>query len=241
MKKYLIKSIFAFLLALGLTALLYWPLYQKIPLGNSTSNIDSEVSRLDLSLGDEIKEILDRKIDLPKDRHELCLKNQNGFHFIHADSNTPCAPFLFYTNDLNQNDFGKKNKLGAMAINLYYQNNLPEDENYREFGWPKKCIVLDTTKLKNYASSTIEYSYLVLNRQEEFDLGSQGKLSVLRPVAGYFVDTAKSSAYIIARWKFFLLTLGALFVILFTLFSWLLKYFQKIYSNVVDYLKRIKK
>ncbi len=108
MKNYLIKSLSAFLLAPGLTILLYWPPYQKIPLGNYTSNIDSEINRLDLPLGEEVKEILDRKVDLPKDRHELCLKNKNKFYFIHADSNTPGTPFLFYTNDLNQNDFGKK-------------------------------------------------------------------------------------------------------------------------------------
>jgi len=138
MKGYLLKLATAFLFAFGLTVFLYWPIYQKIPLGNQTVNIDQEVSRLDLSLNEDIKEILDRSIQLPPDRHELCLKNKNGFHFIHADSNSPGAPFLFYTDDLNQDDFGKVNKLGAMGINFYYQDNSSEVLLYRELGQPRE-------------------------------------------------------------------------------------------------------
>lgn len=239
MKKFLLKSVIVFSLSLGITVFLYWPLYQKILLSNPRSNIDKEVNKIVLPLSDEVKEILDRKIDLPLNRHELCLKNQNGFHFIHSDSNISGAPFIFYTDDLNRQDYGKKVKLGAMAINLYYKNNLLKDEDYREFGQPKKCIILDAEKLKNYASSTIEYSYAGLNKLFEIDLGALGKLSCESPiVGGYFIDTTESSAYIIARWNFFLLTLGALILFFCAIINWLLKLFQKIYLGILKYFKK---
>ena len=235
MKGYLLKLATAFLFAFGLTVFLYWPIYQKIPLGNQTVNIDQEVSRLDLSLNEDIKEILDRSIQLPPDRHELCLKNKNGFHFIHADSNSPGAPFLFYTDDLNQDDFGKVNKLGAMGINFYYQDNSSEVLLYREFGQPRECSTLGTSKLKNYASSTIEYSYMGLNRLEEFDLEGQGKLVILRSiVGGYFIDTSKSSVYIVARWEFFLLTL----LVLFAGIKLSAQYWQKMFSTFAKFLNK---
>ena len=229
-KKFLLKVIIAFLLALGMTFYFYWPIYQKIPLDGLRENIDIEVSELRFPLDkvdDDIKEILEKKIDLPIDRYELCLKNKNRFHFFHADSNTNGIPFLFYTEDLNQGDYGKKNKLGSMAIKLYYNNNLPKDENYSEFGQPRNCIKLSMAKLKNYASSTIEYSSATINRTEEFELGTQGKLVVRRPVIrGYFINTNNSYAYIIARWEFFILT----FVVLFGFFLWLIKCIQKRYG-----------
>lgn len=239
MKKHLLKPAVAFFLALGLTVFMYWPVYQKISLSNQTSNIDQEVSRLDLPLGEDIKEILDRSIQLPQNRHKLCLKNRNGFHFIHADSNSPGVPFLFYTNDLNQNEFGKVNKLGAMAVNLYYRDNSAKDLLYREFGQPRECLTLEATKLKNYSSSTIEYSYVGLNQQAELDLGDQGRLAIFRSlVGGYFIDTSKSSVYIVARWEFFLLTLITLFGILYTVIKLLMKYWQKLFPTLAKILKR---
>jgi len=238
MKKHL-KYTTAFLLALGLTVFLYWPIYQKIPLINQTSNIDQEVNRLDLPLGEDIREILDRSIQLPSNRHELCLRNANGFHFIHADSNSPGITFSFYTNDLNQNDFGKTNKLGAMGINIYYQDNSSGVLLYREFDQPKKCMILETAKLKNYASSTIEYSYAGLNMQAELDLGERGKLVVFRSVVGgYFIDTSRSSAYITARWEFFLLTLVILFGILLTIMKLLASYWQKLFPTFARIFKK---
>ena len=224
MKKHLLKPAVALSLALGLTVFLYWPIYQKISLTNSESNIDDKVKKLDLLLGDEIKEILDRKIDLPPNRHELCLENKNRVYLVHADSNTPGIPFLFVTGDISREGYALENKAGAMAIYLYYQNNLSGDENYGEIGQPKKCIVLDTAKLRGYASSTVVYHHIGLNRMEEFDLGGQGTLRILRSiVGGSLVDTVNSSAYIIARWKFFLLTLGTLFGIFFLLVNLVLK------------------
>lgn len=229
-KMKVLKFLLSFFPALGLTVFLYWPIYQNVPLDDLTSNLDQEVRALDLPLEKDIKEILNRSIQLPQNRHELCLKNENGFYFIHTDSNSPGIPFNFFTNDLNQDNFGKTHKLGAMGITFYYQDNSKENMNYREFGWPKKCIVLETSKLKNYfASSTIEYSYMGLNRLEEFDLGEQGKLRIGRPIArGYFIDTSKSSVYIIARWKFFILTFIALFGIIFGVIKLLTKKSSKI-------------
>lgn len=241
MKKYLSKPVIALFLALGLTVFMYWPVYQKILLSNQTSNIDKEVSRLDLQLKEDIKEILDRSIQLPPNRHELCLKNRNGFHFIHADSNSSGVPFIFYTNDLNQNEFGKVNKLGAMAVNLYYEDNFPKDSLYREFGYPRECITLEATKLKNYSSSTVEYSYVDLNKQTDLDLGDQGRLAVFRSiVGGYSIDTSKSSIYIVARWEFFLLTFITLFGILFTVIKLLTTYWKKILLITTNLFKKDK-
>jgi len=170
---------------------------------------------------------LSGSIQLPLDRHELCLKNRNGFHFIHADSDSPGVPFVFYTNDLNQHEFGKVNKLGAMAITFYYQDNSSETLLYREFKQQKGCVKLEVLKLRKYASSTIEYSYVGLKRMEKLDLGKNGKLAILRSlVKGYYIDTSKSSVFIIARWKFFLST----FAVLFGFFLWLIKYIQKTYG-----------
>jgi hypothetical protein len=213
MKKKLIKYIIILLLTFGINFYLYWPIYKKIPLKNPESkNIDEIVKTLDLPIKEEIKEILNKKIDLPTNRHKLCLKNKNGFYLIHADSK---QPLIFYTQDLNQSDFGKEVKLGAMAIKLSYQNNLPEDEIYREFGQPEKCIILDIEKLKNYASSTVEYSYTTINKQEELDLGQEGKISIQRKMTGgYYIETAKSSIYIIARWQYFILTFIGIYSIL---------------------------
>ena len=192
-----------------------------------------------MPLGEDIGEILDRSIQLPENRHELCLKNRNGFHFIHADSNSPGVPFLFYTSDLNKNEFGKVNKLGAMAVNLYYRDSSAKDLLYREFGQSRGCLTLETTKLKNYASSTIEYSYVGLNQQAELDLGDQGRLAIFRSlVGGYFIDTSKSSVYIVARWEFFLLTFVTLFGILYTIIKLLAKYWQKLFPTFAKILKK---
>jgi hypothetical protein len=203
------------ILAFIITGFLYWPLYQKIPLNNSNFGVNQEVSKIELPLGDDLKEILNGNLGLPLNRHELCLVNRNGFRFFHADSNSPGVPFTFYTDDLNKSDFGKNNKLGSMAIHLYYHNGLLEDQVYRELNSPKYCLQLETKKLREYASSTIEYRYLGLARLEELNLGEKKKVSIIRNiVGGYFIDTSNSSAYIIFRWKFFLVT----FVILFGIF-----------------------
>lgn len=227
------KLIISFSLALCLTIWLYWPLYQKIQLSNAKTNIDDEVSRLDLPIGEEIKEILDRKIDLPKDRYELCLKNNNKFYLIHADSDSSGVPFYFYTNDLNKQDFGRKNNLGAMAINLYYNDNQSNDKIYREVGQSRDCIVLKDDKLRNYASSTIEYRYVSMGKLEELDLGEKGKFTLLRSlVGGYYVDTKDSSTYIIARWKFFLITTGTLWLVLFIILNQISKYGKKFFKRL---------
>lgn len=231
----------AIMMAIAITAYLYWPIYRTVRLNDVNSNIDSEVSRLDLPINEEIKEILDRKIDLPRNRHELCLKNMNGFHFIHADSNTLGVPFHFYTNDLNLEDFGHKNKLGAMAIYLFFQDGLLRDEIYSEFGQPRKCIILDNQKLKRFASSTVEYSFIGLNRLEELPVGSGEKLWLQRPiVGGYSVDTTKSSLYIVARWNFLVLTFIALLVLCFFLSKYVVQclirscsFFEKFYIKIV--------
>jgi len=64
----------AFLLALTITSVLYWPPYQKIPLDNQKGDLANEISRLDLPLGEEIKEILSSWVNLPLNRHQLCLE-----------------------------------------------------------------------------------------------------------------------------------------------------------------------
>lgn len=239
MKKFVLKVIIAFILALVLTVALYWPIYQRVPISNQKTNVDQEVSRLDLPLGEDIRDILDRSIQLPIDRHELCLKNRNGFHFFHSDSNSPGVPFVFYTDDLNQQEYGKANKLGAMDINFYYQDGTSEVLLYREFGWPMECQKLETVKLKKYASSTIEYSYVGLNRLEELDLGENGKIALLRSiVGGYFIDTSKSSVLIIARWEYFLWTLGILFGFIFAAIKYISKHSTKIFPTFIKMFKR---
>ncbi|MEK7125510.1 MAG: hypothetical protein AAB880_01200 [Patescibacteria group bacterium] len=179
---------------------------------------------MELPLKEEIKEILDRKIDLPRDRHELCLENKNRFHLLHADSDIK-GGLIFYTNDLAQSNYGKENNLGAMAIKLFYNNNLLADDNYEKVGDLKKCIKLETAKLQNYASSTIEYGTISVNRLEELDLGEQGKFTIgRRVVGGHYIDTADSSAYISARLKFFLITLVTLFGFFSLFVNWISKH-----------------
>jgi hypothetical protein len=220
----LLNLVTASFLALGLTVLLYWPIYQKVHLENLSPNIDREVSKLDLPLEEDIREILGNSLQVPVNRHELCLKNRNGFHFIHADSNSSGVPFLFYTQNLNLHEYGRKNKLGAMGINFYYHNSLPEVMLYREFDWPRDCKTLDMRKLETFASSTIEYSYVGLNRLEELDLGEKGKLTINRLiVGGYYIDTSKSSVYIIVRWKFFLVTFLLLFLLINKALPWIVE------------------
>ena len=243
MKKYLLKLTISFLLALGLTVFLYFPIYQKVSLSNQTSSTDQEISKLDLPLGEDIREILGGYIQLPLDRHKLCLKNNNGFQFIHADSYSPGIPFYFYTDNLNQHDFGKTNKLGAMAIRFYYKDNSSEILLYSGAGDPKTCLKLEIAKLKKYASSTIEYSYIGLKRLEKIDTGGQGKLAILRSIVrGYFIDTSKSSVIIVARWEFFLATLVSLFFILLSVSKIVpkLKYCQKIYQTLARWFKKEK-
>lgn len=227
MKALLFKFLIAFCLALVFTILLYWPLYQKILLNNSNSNINTEINKLNLPISEEIKEILDRKIDLPIDRHQLCLKNNNRFYLVHVDSYIDGMPY-FLTNDVSQTEYALKNKAGAMTIDLYYNNGLSKDEHYREIGQPKKCKKLNTEKLENYASSTIEYHHVGLpSLREEIDLGDQGRIVIIRDiVGGSYVDVANSSAYISARWNFFLMTLGTLYSIIQSVIigiNWILK------------------
>ena len=229
----------ASVLALAVTIFLYWPIYQKIQLNDQSSNVDQEVRRLNLPLGEDIKEILDRGIQLPLDRHEICLENRNRFHFFHSDSNSLGVPFMFYTNDLNQNNFGKINKLAAMGITFYYQDYTSENLLYREFGSSKECNRLEIEKLNKYASSTIEYSYVGLNRLEELDLGENGKLAILRSiVGGYFIDTSKSSLLIVARWEFFLLTFVILLGLFFTAIKYISKYSDKIFPKFISWFKK---
>lgn len=236
-----LKLLIACLLALILTIFLYWPLYQKIPLDNSKSSINTEISTLSLPLGEDIREILDRKIDLPNDRHELCLKNENKVYLLHADSNTPGVPFIFATDDIARQDYGKQNNIGAMAIDLYYNNSLSKNDYYREVGQPRLCVKLDTNKLQDYASSTIVYRHVGLNRLEELDLGTQGKLRIMRSiVGGSFIDTSNSSAYIIARWQFFFITLVVLFTVLLAFINWLLKKWRNIFPILAKFFKKEK-
>lgn len=243
MRKYLLmKTSVALLLAVGLTVFLYWPLYQKIPLTNSKSDIGKELNELDLPLNEDIQEILDRKIDLPRDRHELCLENRNRVYLLHADSNTKGVPFTFHTDDISQHDISKGNSVGAMAMHIYYQNDLPSDEIYRNLGQTKGyCLKLEASKIARYASSTIEYRHIGFDRWEGYDLGEQGKIAILRPiVSSSIVDTTLTSAYIIARWKFFLITLGVLFAIFLTFINWLLKKWGVYFPTFAKFFRRKK-
>ena len=223
LKKNSVVILISFILAIILTVLLYRPLYQGIPLSNFNFGLDQKVSKTVLPIDSDLKEILNGVLQLPFDRHKLCLVNKNAFRFFHADSNSLGVPFTFYTDDLNKSDFGKNNKLGAMAIRLYYYDGFSVDQIYREFNSPKgDCLQLETKKIKGYASSTIEYSYLGLARLEELNLGDGKKVSIMRSVVGgYEVDTSNSSAYIIFRWQFFLVT----FIILFSMFFNIVPFF----------------
>ncbi|OHA83530.1 MAG: hypothetical protein A2937_00270 [Candidatus Yonathbacteria bacterium RIFCSPLOWO2_01_FULL_47_33b] len=226
-------------LALVLTTFLYWPVYQRFPLDGFSIGIDQEINKIDLPIGEDIKEILNGSLYLPFNKHEMCLVNKNSFRFFHADSNSPGVPFTFYTDDLNKSDFGKSNKLGSMAVRLYYQNGLSVDEIYREFNSPQKCFQLETKKLKEYASSTIEYSYLGLARMEELNLDGGRKISVVRNlVGGYAIDTSSSSIYIRARLVFFLATFLALSFVFFKLITLIIPAFIFLFELYKKYTSR---
>lgn len=215
MKKFILKLIITFIPALAITVFLYWPVYQRVPLTNRTLNLNAEVNKLKLDIDEDIKEILVNSIQLPFARHELCLKNRNGFHFIHADSNMSGVPFFFYTDDLNQNDYGRKYQLGAMAISFYYTDGTSDSLLYREFKAPIKCETLSLSQLNKYASSTIEYRYANLDTFNELDIGDKGKITMVRPiVGGFFIDSSKTFLIIIARWKFFVITFLILFLVI---------------------------
>ena|SRR3989344_6759353 len=223
----LVRVIIALILAALLTVYLYWPVYQRVQIGGFT-NVDSEIGNLsDLPLGPELREILDRKIELPIDRHRICLKNRNGFHFIHADSNTDVVPFVFYTDDLNKTEYGKKNSLGAMSLKLHYTGSAT-DEIYRKYGDPVGCIDLVTERMRTYASSTVEYGFVGLAQIQSLDVEGRPSLMLLRSiVGGYYIDTSRTSIYVAARWESLLMTFGSLFVI----FYWIAgrAFWKKIY------------
>lgn len=238
-RKHLI--IISIILSLGTTITLYWPLPQRVTLSNQKSNVDREVENVKLDIDADIKEIVSGLFRIPLDRHEICLWNRNGFHFIHSDSSIPDVPLPFYTNDLNQIEYGQKYQLGAMAVRFYYLNQPAEPILYREFGSSIQCETLEYSKLKNYASSTIEYRYAGLETFQELDLGKNGKVGIIRPiVGGYFINTQKTYLIITPRWKFFLFT----FVTLFFLFAKLVKYVhsnrQKLFPTFIKWIKKLK-
>ena len=169
--------------------------------GNTICLPSAFFTRLDLPIKQELKEILDRSINLPIDRHQLCLENNNRIHFVHTDDE------LFRTPDISQTPEAKELNIGAMAIELYYSDGFEKDEIYRKIGQSKACIPLKIEKLQHYASSTVLYHYTLLSQTDEFYLEGLGKLSLTRIIANPYIDTNKSSAYIVPRWYLFLLTL----------------------------------
>lgn len=218
MKEFLAKIIVSLLLATGLTIYLYWPIYQNIKLGNSISDISTEILRLNLPLGDEIKEVLDRFAQVPINRHQLCFKNDSRVYLIHSDSNR--VGILFHTDDISRTSFATTSKIGAMAIELYYSDGSQKYENYREIGQPKQCKELDTTKLQHYASSTAFYRHARLSQTDELELEGLGRLVIGRIIGNSIIDTSQSSASIVPRWYLFWFTLLTLAVVFWKLISW---------------------
>lgn len=235
MKESLTKAVFSFLLAVGLTTYFYWPVYTNIKLDNSISDISTEIKRLNLPLGDEIKEILNRFAQIPINRHQLCLENNNRVYLIHADSER--VGITFHTDDISRTPFGTTSKIGSMAIEMYYTDGSPKFENYREIGQPKLCKELDVQKLELYASSTALYRHARLKRTDELELEGLGKLVIGRIIGNSFIDTSNSKASIVPRWPLFWFTLITLSAIFWKLTGWvshLLMRFQKHTSNNIE-------
>jgi hypothetical protein len=212
MKKIFSKKgviVLSLVLALFSTLYLYWPIWQKITLNNTESNQnDNVIKGLELPdfliKSDDIRNELNKKINLPFNRYELCLENKNRVYLKHSDSYK--TGINFQTEDMGQDKLFKESKIGAMAINLYY-DGLPTDTNYREIGQPKLCITLNDKKLQHYASSTIQYHHVGLDLSDEFDLKEKGKVTIIRSIiGGSFIDTSQSSASIRAQWPNFIWT-----------------------------------
>jgi len=122
MKRFFIKLIVSFFLAMCLTIIIYWPIYQRIELNDSSSDISTEMKRLDLPIGQELKEVIINNSPIPLNRHQLCLKNDNRVYLIHTDSDY--TGFLFKTNDISQQEDMRETEIGAMAIEIYYKDGL---------------------------------------------------------------------------------------------------------------------
>lgn len=219
-KKYS-KNSLSFLLALVSTIYFYWPLNQEISLVNSESDLNNKLIKLNLNLEEEVKEIMDRLLNIPVERHKLCLKNRNKIYLVHIDSNIPEMPFTFKTDDISQINFSKDNDVGAMDINFYYNNNSEKDYVYKRIGdLEGKCI----KKLQNYASSTITYHHVSGLELTQELVNNQGKLlKTTRQIIGKsIIDSTDSLLSIKAKMEFFymtLLTLWGLFFLLIRKFS----------------------
>jgi hypothetical protein len=216
MKNFLLNFVISLILALCITVYLYRPVYQNIKLGDSISDINTEIKGLNLPIKEELREILNMFLKLPFSRFQLCLKNDNRVYLIHSDSD---KVFLFKTDDVSQLEDIKKIKIGAMDIELYYQEGFKKDEIYREIGQQKSCLVLDEKKLPYYASSTVSYHHISLGQTNECNLENLGKLLITRNVGNSYIDTSKSTISISPRWYLFLATLSAITTIFYPLIN----------------------
>ncbi len=230
-KKFIIRLFLSLALSSILTIFLYWPVFEKIPLDNSQSEISSTTiknlvsSQIKIDTKNMLSNFLQKEIGyaIPIDTHQLCLLNKNKVYLEHSDSQI--IGIKFYSGDITKLNNFKDEGVGAMSIDLYYDGQ-QKDENYRDIMQPQQCIILDEQKLKDYASSTISYHHIgTLEFVDNLDLKGKGKLVVIRQIiSGSFIDTSLSTAYISARWFYLITTL---------LFLWLLLYIliKKIFSK----------
>jgi len=206
MKKIIIKTIVSFFIAVILTIIIYWPPYQRINLNDPTSEMGvEEIKRLNLPVGKELRDVIVNNFPIPLNRHQLCLKNNNSVYLIHVDSYD--SGFLFKTNDISKREDIIETEIGAMAIEIYYQDELEKDSIYRKIGQPIACVPLKIEKIEYYASSTVFYHFIQLSRTDEFNLENLSTLQITRNVADYHIDTSKSSVIIIPKHYWFLFTL----------------------------------
>lgn len=184
---------------LTLAALLFWPIYKPIDLVSSESVKEEDVKVLSIPVDEDLLGILG--IHLPGERHRLCLVNKNRVFLVHND-NYP----LFKTPDLSRSSYVKESQIGAMAVELYF-NDGTKDDIYREIGEPRKCIKLGSRKLQNLASSSVLYRHVSLKENAEIDLGDATSVIIGRLIARSLIDTSDSSATIMADPKYFFLSL----------------------------------
>ena len=213
MNESLQKLILCFFLVLGLTIFFYWPMQQQIELNDSVSDISTEIKSLSLPIGNELREVLDRAINLPADMYQICLENNNRIYLVHTDNS------LFRTPDVSQSKDMREAHVGAMAFERDYLNGLEKEEIYREVGQPKLCRPLIKDKLEQYASSTVLYHHIRLGTKTELDLGDVGKILITRVIGNSYIDTSASSIVIVPRWYLFWLVVVTLTVLLYIPFG----------------------
>jgi hypothetical protein len=217
-----IKYFSIIIISLLITIFLYWPIYQKIKIQDSETKETTNIKILDLSKIEKYLPFLN--INLPPIRHKFCFKNNNKVYLIHTDSK---KPYIFRTDNVAQEKEIKENNVGAMEIAFRY-NDFSSDEFYRKIG-DNECKDFDVKKLRNLASSTIEYNHMHVSNISELDLKNGEKLVLGRILGNSFIDTKSSYAIIIVKIDFFLLS-WAVFII--GILSGVFASFEKIIKKI---------